>query len=68
MRQPSSWSFGVALNEAQQQLDWGTEIQVILKAAQHLKKLDPKHSLVRQLELKIERLNGIEQKLAAPST
>ena len=50
MRPCLTSDFGAVLNEAQQQLDWGTEVGALTKAARCLQTLDPEHRLVRQLE------------------
>ena len=57
MRPCLTSDFGAVLNEAQQQLDWGTEVGALTKVARCLQTLDPEHRLVRQLERKIVRLN-----------
>ena len=63
----STSDFGAALNEAQQQLDWGTEVGALSKAAEYLKGVDPDHRLVRQLELKIVRLKRLGDDLSPVS-
>lgn len=48
--------FEAALKQAQNQLDWGTEIKDIRDAARSLRILEPSHPLVGQLDVKIARL------------
>ena len=55
MKQVSVFGFGAALDQAQDQLDWGTQITPIRQAARSLMLLDPPHPLVRHLELKVAR-------------
>ena len=67
MRPCSTSDFGAVLNEAQQQLDWGTEVEALTKAALGLQSLDPEHRLVRQLERKIVRLKRLRDDVAPGS-
>ena len=49
-------TFAAALDEAREQLDWGTAVLGIRTAAFRLSQFDPSHVLIRQLELKALRL------------
>ena len=48
--------FGSALEEAQEQLDWGTDLEDLRTAWWSLALFDSSHVLVRQLDRKIARL------------
>ena len=49
-------TFAAALEEARDQLDWGTAVLGLRTAAFRLSQFEPSHVLVRQLELKALRL------------
>ena len=55
-----------ALEEAQEQLDWGTEIDALRSAAWALEMLNPAHPLIRRLDLKIARLRSAEIPRSGP--
>ena len=55
-----------ALEEAQEQLDWGTEIDDLRSAAWGLEMLNPAHPLIRPLDLKIARLRSAEIPRSGP--
>ena len=50
-----------ALYDAQEQLDWGTDIEKLRSAAWSLALLLPSHVLLRQIELKVARLVSIKR-------
>ena len=59
--------FRAALEEAQEQLDWGTDLDDLRAASWALALFDPAHILVRQLDRKADRLVTIDVTLARPA-
>jgi hypothetical protein len=49
-----------AVSEAQTQLDFGTDVQAMVKAAGELRDLEPEHRLVAALEGRIRRASQID--------
>ena len=66
-RQPQgALDLGAALEEAQDQLEWGTEIDDLRAAAWALEMLSPAHPLIRRIDLKIARLRSSELPRGGP--
>ena len=59
--------FLAALEEAQAQFDWGTDIEALRAASWSLALFDPAHALVRQLDRKADRLRSIKVRPVRPS-
>ena len=49
-----------ALDEAQEQLDWGTDVDELRDAAYSLEMFAPAHPLIRKLDLKIASIRSAE--------
>ncbi len=55
-RDNTALEYLLALNEAQRQLDWGTDVDAMESAAAALRRWDAKHQLLGALETRIRRV------------
>jgi hypothetical protein len=55
-RDNTALEYLLVLNEAERQLDWGTDVDLMESAVAALRKWDPKHQLLAAFEARIQRV------------